>query len=81
MRLSILLALMAAGLEDSVSAPGVALLGIWDSEPAVPVLGVWDSDPVWALAAKASIARFQLSSGVMGVPDVAIVAISIALKE
>jgi L-alanine-DL-glutamate epimerase-like enolase superfamily enzyme len=25
---------------DSVSAPGVAVLGIWDSEPAVPVLGV-----------------------------------------
>src|SRR6476646_10332892 len=29
---------------DSVSAPGVAVLGIWDSEP------------VWALAGKASIA-------------------------
>jgi hypothetical protein len=41
---------------DSVSALGVTVLGVWDSEPVVPVLGVWDSDPVWALAAKASIA-------------------------
>jgi hypothetical protein len=29
---------------DSVSAPGVAVLGIWDSEPGVAVLGVWDSE-------------------------------------
>ena len=41
---------------DWVSALGVTVLGVWDSEPVVPVLGVWDSDPVWALAAKASIA-------------------------
>ena len=41
---------------DWVSALGVTVLGVWDSEPIVPVLGVWDSDPVWALAAKASIA-------------------------
>ena len=30
---------------DSVSAPGVAVLGIWGSEPAVPVLGVSVSEP------------------------------------
>ena len=41
---------------DWVSALGVTVLGVWDSEPVVPVLGVWDSEPVWALAAKASIA-------------------------
>jgi hypothetical protein len=53
----------APGDLDSVSAPGVAVLGIWGSEPAVPVLGVSDSEPavpvlepVWALAGKASIA-------------------------
>ena len=47
------LASRTAGLElvgapgdlDSVSAPGVAVLGIWGSEPAVPVLGVSDSEP------------------------------------
>src|SRR4029077_8565330 len=51
---------------DSVSAPGGAVLGVWDSEPVddwdgvsapgVPALGVSDSEPVWALAGKASIA-------------------------
>jgi hypothetical protein len=41
---------------DSVSAPGVAVLGVWDSGLGVGVLGVWDSEPVWALAGKASIA-------------------------
>ena len=25
--------------------PGVAVLGVWDSEPGEPVLGVWDSEP------------------------------------
>jgi hypothetical protein len=38
------------------SEPVVPVLGVWDWEPVVPVLGVWDSEPVWALAAKASIA-------------------------
>jgi hypothetical protein len=67
---------LAAGLElvgvpgdlDSVSAPGVALLGVWDSGLGVAVLGVWDSglgvavfgvwdlEPVSAIAGKASIA-------------------------
>ena len=46
----------APGDLDSVSAPGVAVLGVWDSGPGVGVLGVWDSEPVWALAGKASIA-------------------------
>jgi hypothetical protein len=53
---------------DWVSAPGVPVLGAWDSDLVVPVLGVWDSDlavsgfgvwdsdAVWALAGKASIA-------------------------
>ena len=30
---------------DSVSAPGVAVLGVWDSELGVAALGVWDSEP------------------------------------
>jgi hypothetical protein len=58
----------APGDLDSVSAPGLAVLGVWDSEPGVAALGVWgsepgvaalgvwDSEPVWALAEKASIA-------------------------
>jgi hypothetical protein len=56
---------------DSVSAPGVAVLGVWNSEPVddwdgvsapgvpalgVSALGVSDSEPVWAFAGKASIA-------------------------
>ena len=53
------------GDSDWVSVPGVAVLGVWDSEPVLgvwdsepgePALGVWDSEPVWALAGKASIA-------------------------
>ena len=32
----------APGDLDSVSAPGVAVLGVWDSELGV---GVWDSEP------------------------------------
>jgi len=35
----------ASGDLDSVSAPGVAVLGVWDSELGVAVLGVWDSEP------------------------------------
>src|SRR6516225_3976570 len=38
------------------SEPAVAVLGVWDSDLAVSVFGVWDSDAVWALAGKASIA-------------------------
>ena len=40
-----------AGLEllgapgDLVSAPGVAVLGVWDSASGVAVLGVWGSEP------------------------------------
>ena len=34
----------APGDLDSVSAPGVAVLGVWDSEPVVAALGVWDSE-------------------------------------
>jgi len=29
---------------DSVSAPGVAVLGVWDSGLGVAALGVWDSE-------------------------------------
>ena len=46
----------APGDADSVSAPGVAVLEVWDSGLGVGVVGVWDSEPVWALAEKASIA-------------------------
>ena len=34
----------APGDLDSVSAPGLAVLGVWDSEPVVAALGVWDSE-------------------------------------
>jgi len=35
----------APGDLDSVSAPGVAVLGVWDSELSVAALGVWGSEP------------------------------------
>ena len=46
----------ASGDLDLVSAPGVAVFGVWGSGLGVGVLGVWESEPVWALAGKASIA-------------------------